>query len=293
MLFGDFLNLWLDTYKRPTCAPRTVRAYVYALAHLSADIRAQPLEDVTALALQKEVNALAADYARQAQLMHTAINQAMKKARRLGYVPRNPMEDVDKPAHHRKEAEVLTAAEASAYLRACEGIPCRPLLVLMLCLGLRRNEARGLRPCDLDGEGVLHVRHQRTAQGLAPLKSVSSRRDIPVPEALRSFFRGGDDGFLVDCSENGLRRAHLAALAAAGIDKRVTLHGLRHSCATIALEGGVQLVTIQQLLGHRHFSLTADIYVHHSRKVLTSATNVIYYSFRPQICGVGARLEIV
>lgn len=292
MKTGEFLNLWMDTYKRPTCAPRTVSAYRYALAHLSPEITGTEIDQVNALQLQREVNNLAAAYSRQAQLLYTALHQAFKKALRLGMITGSPMELVDKPAHTREEPEVLTAAEAAAYFRACGEDRRGVLLRLMLCLGLRRNEARGLRPGDLDADGVLHVRWQRTAEGLSPLKSRSSRREIPVPEALWPLFRGGDGGFLVDCSENGLRRAHLAAMRAAGIGKRVTLHGLRHSCATIAIEEGAELVTVQQLLGHRHFSLTADIYVHPSKKPLTRCTRILYNNFGPRH-GDGARLEIV
>lgn len=293
MKTGEFLRLWLDTYKRPTCAPRTVSAYRFALAHLSPEITGAEIDQINAMQLQREINDLAATYSRQAQLLYTALNQAFKKALRLGMIAGNPMQMVDKPAHTRAEPEILTAAEAAAYFRAAlAGDRRGVLLVLMLCLGLRRNEARGLLPDDLDAEGILHIRHQRTAEGLSPLKSRSSRREIPVPEALRSFFRGGDGDYLVDCSENGLRRAHLAALRAAGIGKRVTLHGLRHSCATIAIEEGAELVTVQQLLGHRHFGLTADIYVHPSRKTLTKCTRILYNSFGPRY-GDGARLEIV
>lgn len=295
MKLEDFLNLWIETYyQAPRRAPRTVSAYRYALAHLSPEILAAKLEDLTPLQLQREINSLAALYSRQGQILHSALHAALRQAVRLGMLRINPMDQVDRPEHEKREIAVMNGPEAAAYLAAAResADPRAVLLILMLCLGLRRNEARALRPDDLDADGILHIRHQLAPEGLAPLKSASSRRDIPVPEPLRSFFRGQEGEYLVPCSENGLRRVHLAILAQAQIPARVTLHGLRHTAATMAITQGAELVTVQQLLGHRHYTLTADLYIHPSMPALTKTTSVIYHGIG-QNGRIGARLEIV
>lgn len=188
MILKDFLTLWLETYIEPNRAPKTGEAYKYALAHLSEATNQTELEELTPIQIQKELNQLHAIYPRQSQLLHAGLRAALKKAAALGMMKNRPMENVEAPRHEKKEISYFTAAEAAAYLREAEKVKDGVLLILMLCLGLRRNEARGLRCGDLGADGVLRLRMQKTKDGLKPLKTRASRREIPVPEALRAFF---------------------------------------------------------------------------------------------------------
>ena len=58
-------------------------------------------------------------------------------------------------------------------------------------------------------------------------------------------------------STRQLNRVFHAAATVAGIDKRVSLHSLRHACATHLLEQGVDIRVIQVLLGHKQLETTA------------------------------------
>lgn len=284
-----FLDMWLQTYIAPNRAPKTVDAYRYALAHLSPGIQAADLSAIGPIDLQREINTLAAVYSRQAQLMFQALRSALARAERLEMISRSPMDRVDPPRHETAEIRPLTPPEAAAYYREAMQTPDGLILACMLVLGLRRNEARALRYGDMDADGVLHIRHQRTKNGLSPLKSRASRRDLVVPAPLRWIFDGPPGEYLADISESGLRRRHLRIMARIGA-QGVTLHGLRHTSATIAAAAGISVATIQHQLGHRHVSTTADFYIHPDFSALARCSDVVYNHISPQ---PGARLEIV
>lgn len=275
MTLREYLDQWITYNLEPLSASSTVAGYRYALAHLSPAVLDTGLEDLQPMPLQGEVNSLAAVAPRQAQILHVALTSALWKAQKLGLLRLSPMRLVDKPRHRKKEIQYLTAAEARAYVAALEGDPFRPVLLLMLCMGLRRNEARAVRPADVEN-GILHIRQQRRGNDLVPLKTRSSRRDIPVPGPLLALFDGPAWDYLCPGSESSLRAAHMRALAAAGIGKPVTLHGLRHTCATLAIETGSELLTVQRLLGHRHMSTTADIYCHPDLSPIASCVSSVF-----------------
>lgn len=284
-----FLDMWLKTYIAPNRAPKTVDAYRYALAHLSSGILAADLTAIGPIDLQREINTLAAVYGRQAQLMFQALRSALARAERLELISRSPMDRVDPPRHETAEIKPLTPSEAAAYYREAMQTTDGLILACMLVLGLRRNEARALRYGDMDADGILHIRHQRTKNGLSPLKSRASRRDLVVPAPLRWIFDGPTGEYLANISESGLRRRHLRIMARIGA-QGVTLHGLRHTSATIAAAAGISVATIQHQLGHRHVSTTADFYIHPDFSALARCTDVVYNHISPQS---GARLEIV
>ncbi|MBR0218090.1 MAG: tyrosine-type recombinase/integrase [Clostridia bacterium] len=293
MTLKSYLDLWLQTYIDPKKAKNTGKSYRFALAHLSPEITGAEITEIQPIRMQKEINDLEAVFPRQAQILYTVLRAALKRAVKLHFLPGNPMNEVDAPCHKAKKSEYLNQEEAFAYVREAQKKPAGALLVLMLCLGLRRNEARGLCCGDLDQEGVLHVQRQRTRAGVAGLKSDASKRDLPVPEPLRAFFIGAPDSWVMDVSEKSLRTQHRRTLAAIGCERNVTLHGLRHSCATLALANGVQLAQISKLLGHAHYSLTADLYAHADLVMLRRCTNVVYGSISAHQMEEGARLEIV
>jgi integrase/recombinase XerD len=133
------------------------------------------------------------------------------------------------------------------------------LLQTTYACGLRVSEVVRLRPADIDGERrLLHVRCGKGGKDrLVPLSATLLQR-------LRDYWRQhrhtdwlfpgktSAGHISVSCVQRLCRRA----IRACGIAKKACVHTLRHSYATHLLEAGVDLPTLQKLLGHNHLTTT-------------------------------------
>lgn len=134
-------------------------------------------------------------------------------------------------------------------------------VLLLISTGLRVGELVQLRPDDFDPEtGGLHVQGKGRRERRVFVVDDRLRRVIASIAKLRNMpalFNDDGQGW----STQAVRRALRRFAKDAGIDRRVTPHMLRHTCATLLLEDGVDLRFLQRLLGHENIATTA-IYAH-------------------------------
>ena len=271
MLMEAYLDSFVDTFVVPFRKPNTVKCYQRAFRTLPRGILSADLQELNGLMLQAALNSKASKHPRAAQLQHACLSVAMKKAVELGFVQKSPMTGTIRPLHTAARAVVLTPAQLSAYIRRARGEPCYLLLLLMAVCGLRRGEALGLQWRDIDlASGVLRIHQQRIrihhGYQLQPLKSRASVRVLPIGGPLARELSGirvrSMSGFVFDTTPETLRKAHLRVLGAEGLPP-VTLHGLRHSMATLAAAQGCPMKVLQGILGHSKYDLTANLYADH------------------------------
>jgi site-specific recombinase XerD len=166
----------------------------------------------------------------------------------------------------RKVPIILSPEEVSKLLTSCDSIKYRAILAILYSAGLRISEALKLTAKDIDSQRMLiHVRY---GKGNKERYSILSMRLLLL---LRDYWKKNreDKTFLLfpgaspqkPVGNHLVRRALLVGLKKARIEKRITLHSLRHSFASHLLESGTDLRTIQSVLGHANFSSTC-LYTH-------------------------------
>ena len=160
----------------------------------------------------------------------------------------------------RKLPVVLSPEEVTRFLEAAPGLKYRAALSVAYGAGLRANEVVSLKVSDIDSTRMVI----RVEQGKGR-KDRYVMLSPPLLALLRAYWKAArPQGWLfpgrdrvTPLSTRQLNRACHFAAQAAGIDKRVSLHTLRHSFATHLLEQKVDIRVIQVLLGHKKLDTTA------------------------------------
>jgi len=170
---------------------------------------------------------------------------------------------------------VLGPDELTRFFVAITNLKHRALLMTAYAAGLRVSEVTRLRVADIDSARM--VIRVRRGKGQKDRYVMLSPRLLEVLRAYWKAARPGDFLFPGAAADRPLTTGSVGkvcsrARRAAGLDKHVTVHTLRHSFATHLLESGTDLRTIQVLLGHRSLSTTAQ-YIHVATASLPSTTS--------------------
>ena len=256
-------------------APRTVDAYRRDLAHLRAWLGRSPATATSDeleryLAEQRAAGLATATVARRAAALRAFYRHQIL----LGLRRDNPAAELELARRTRRLPRTLSAAEAERLVEAANGalprdLRDRALAELLYGAGLRVSEAVGLErgSVDLDGR-VVRCIGKGEKERVVPIGRQAAEALRRYQARGRPFLDRRHRPELVLNAQGGpLTRAGafliLRRLAAkAGLDpERVHPHLLRHSFATHLLEGGADLRSVQEMLGHADLS-TTELYTH-------------------------------
>src|SRR5262249_45901628 len=180
---------------------------------------------------------------------------------------------------------VLSPAEVVRLLAAALAGRERTLLDVAYSCGLRLKELLGLQVGDIDSARmVLVIRHGKgQKERLVPL----SPRFLEVLRGYWQQYRPTPGLFAgakptLALTGGAVQRLCRRAAQRAGLSKRVHPHVLRHSYATHLLEAGVDLLSVQALLGHSHFNTTAK-YLHVSMRRLQQLPQLLEGLMVPRV----------
>jgi len=239
-------------------SPTTIRIYLHAIAEFARHFNKPPdqlgAEHVRRyqLFLVKEKNVAPSTYIQAVCALRFLYTHTLNRKVAIERIPF--------PRRERKLPVILSREEVKALLEAPKNLRHRTLLAILYGCGLRVSEVARLKVADIDSSrNVLWVRcgkRRRDRQALLPPR---------LRELLRDYWRSRRPTDWLFPSADARRPISAKAIflacrkaaQQAGMAKAVHPHSLRHAFATHLLEAGVDLRTIQILLGHAHLETTA------------------------------------
>ncbi len=295
------LDLWVDRFLHHLAVEKglsrnTLEAYARDLQGYVSMIRARGSLSVGDISAQDALN-----YFRElrsnglsprstARVLSTLKGFHKFLAREDGGPKENPLGRLRSPKIVPRLPVVLSSAEVESLLSQpkahhAPGVRDRAMLELMYAAGLRVSELIQLSVNDVNLEvGYVRTRGKGSKERIVPIGRAATealKEYLEGPRRLANL-RGSLPTLFLGRRGKGLTRQGFWKILkgharAAGINKRITPHMLRHSFATHLLERGADLRSVQCMLGHADIS-TTQIYTHVSREHLKR----VHQKFHPR-----------
>lgn len=247
---------------------------------------------------------------RTVQYIHVVLKSALKHAVEDEVIRSNVAQGITAPRAEKPQIRYWTREQAELYLDSIRDDSYYPLYLLALDAGMRRGELLAVMVSDVDkqkGTVRIHrslVETKDTGVLLQETTKTSRERTIEIApatlevikkqikkQATRNMLAGrpDDHGYLFTTRKNtpinphNLNRNFKLQIEKINKDRRkqklselpyIGVHGLRHTCATMLLEAGVDARTVQERLGHANIATTLGIYGHVTSSMRLKATAV-------------------
>lgn len=192
---------------------------------------------------------------------------------------------------------VISDVDLERFLEVAQGTKYYNLYLILAGCGLRPSEGLGLQIKDIQNDRLL-IRRGITIDGYSPLKTASSKRDIPLTDSLRTALSDQrskvafqtKEGWLFPCAgstpsmnavnlsfKRVMRQANKLDSDSAVINTplSLTLYDFRHTFATRMAEAGMPPKTLQAILGHSDISTSLTYYVSVTDKMLDQARDLM------------------
>lgn len=296
--FGGFLSEWLEAIE-PQLRPSTFASYTSMVdKHIRPRLGSVKLQKVSALKLNSAYAAMLRDgflHAKDARGLsprtvryaHTIIRKALADAVAWNLVPRNVADSANPPKTVKRAKKTWTADELRRFLGHVRDDRLYAAFLLAATTGMRRGEILGLAWSSLDLNASrlsvsrslvsvdyrVEISEPKTAQARrqvaldpATVQALRDHRMRQLEERLAMGGEWGNELDLVFTREDGspihpqaFSEAFERHAVAAKLPK-LSLHGLRHTHATLALRAGVHPKVVSERLGHASVAFTLDTY---------------------------------
>lgn len=287
MKYAEWLDIWLENYIKPSVKVRTYERYALIIdKHIATDVGKCEISELSALVLQNFITKLLESgncktgnglSANSVNAIISVLQSSLQTAHLIGVANEYTANKIKRPKLIERPVECFTLAEQKQIEQAVLNGKKDKLYGIILCLysGLRIGELIALQWSDIDFvKGILTV-SKSCHDGKEGLiidepKTATSRREIPLPKQLlpilKSIKKKSDSPFVVSASGSTIsvrsyQRSFELLLKKLKIPHK-GFHSLRHTFATRALECGMDVKTLSEILGHKNPTVTLNRYAH-------------------------------
>ncbi len=278
-LFSEYFENWINIYKEGAIRKVTMNKYKLSLSWIKKLASKLRVCDIDRVTYQQLLNDYAKEHERQTTMdFHHHLKSAILDAVDEGLIERDPTRKViiKGKTPRKKKKKYLNQFELHTLLNGLNltaEINYDWLILLIAKTGMRFSEAIALTPADFDFAhqtlSISKTWNYKNGGGFQPTKNKSSIRKIQIDWMIVSQFSAlvkelpADKPIFIketifNSTINNILNRHCKKL---GIPE-ITVHGLRHTHASLLLFGGVSIASVAKRLGHSSMNTTEKTYLH-------------------------------
>lgn len=284
MRYREWLGEWLSVSVKPRVKKSTYLKYGFIVEkRISPALGAYELEELSPIVLQNFTAELLRQYSpNTTNMIIGVLRSSLRRAQKSGIVDRQFSENLELPRIREKQIECFSQLEQKCIEDYILTQKKRKLFGILLCFytGLRIGELLALEWSDVDFQRHTltvkktchdHWDNGRFRKEVDTPKTETSQRVIPLPRQFIPLLRAYKQetkgvGYLIkdeqgEISIRSYQRTFELLLRRLKIPHR-GFHAIRHTFATRALECGMDIRTLSEILGHRNPTITLKRYTH-------------------------------
>lgn len=294
--YEQIYNLWYEEYKTTVKASTLLKTERVFKNHILPAFGNKPIQDIKPMDAQNQMNNWHKKLVRASMVMNYA-GLVFDYAIRMQLINMNPTKVIKKPVRKEsvredKDMNFYDKDELKKFMAALESNNNFRAFVyfrLLAFTGMRKGESLALKWSDIDLEKqTLYINKavSRSATGLyiQTPKTPSSIRRISIDDKtvsiLHEYKKESPDGLVFQSEDGGIlspakpRKWYLTAMKNLPDDfKQISIHGFRHTHASLLFEAGASIKDVQSRLGHSDIQTTMDVYTHVSKTAKEQLAN--------------------